>query len=532
MKNLNVILNESSEFFKRSEDIVNAVVGDNFKNMIMDPRNAEAYIERLTEDVSASTKASLVPLMKGYVKHLLTESAQISPYASLSLPLLKVLWPYVSLKEGIKTKVAEVDYFVVSYHKYFLYRIKQDGTREERELPAATALLAQEPNGQRLEYALSALANVAQVTTWKLAGTATDATLTGKDQFSRDLKVVGLTVKAGYRLQLKPLDTSDTIYAQAISETTGAVAATLGVKFNLQDKTAIAFLQDAASPNNVLVLTDAKIVATLSPIWNETGWSFTFKIDKFHVSIPEGIHLNYEVPVEWLTSLRALYSIDGVAKGVDAMHTVLGDLFDREFVDFLVEKLALAPSTFKASFNVLPRANYMGDLVEWRSNMLKEQIEKVATKILETTYLKNGHFTIFATPSYARMLHGINWMWQAGAEHDGIIADYSVGTFRGGAHIFKVLSSPRAAFDLSTDSGTQGGFVITFTPTVDDEYTFMYYPLYFGVEETGYRSPNHSNVPAVMVTRRHKFESFINAIGCVIVTEAAEASSGYVTPLV
>ena len=140
MENLNLNLNkgaddvltEAAGYFA---DQGYSVLNQGFAEIVSSPRLSKEYIEALTEGCNANDKAVMTTLMNNTCETILNESlGGIMPLSSLSMPVIRKLWPRVSMKEAIKTIPATAPIFSIVYTKPYLYRIV-DGQEQRKELP-------------------------------------------------------------------------------------------------------------------------------------------------------------------------------------------------------------------------------------------------------------------------------------------------------------------------------------------------------------------------------------------------------------
>lgn len=516
--NIKKLLQESNQILKGYN--INTYSDRDFEEILREDQMFDMYVDSLSKNFSTNDKAVFKQLSQN-LRARLTEAAQIEPYAPTQFPILEVVYWNTALKDAMRPQVTDKDFFTRTFYKSFIYRFIND-QKQVAYLPEGVYKLAENVNGQKVEVSLNALTGTKAfaVTEWKIykktgAGDV-DPKITVRDQFTNELAIVGVEIASGkkttHRLEIKSANMDNTVYALAINNATEVPEAILGVNFNLKEKTAVAFV----NKEDHFELANAKAVATLSNIWNEGGqWSFSKETKQIAISIPDGLHLNVEIPVQVLSKYRSMFSVDYVAGVTEEVYTAIELVKDQEFVNYFTEKLDQANPAFKGEVSIVPHASYKDDLVAWRSNMVKDQVEKIATKIKSTTYLGNGTFVIMGTPDVIRNLHGVNWTWGASSATDGEerVASYSIGTFRStSGYVFKVLSSPIAKFDTKYAAG-KPTLAIVFLPSNPEQCTFDYYPYYMGLEKANYRSSNHTNVPAMVFMRRHTMFTFMNVIG-------------------
>jgi hypothetical protein len=577
MKNLTKVLTESASYVSGVTGDKNILTKMGFQNIIAEPMLTKEYIQRLTEGYSADHRETLSALMEQTVKQAVLQESYdtLSPFQALSLPLLRVLWPYNSLKDGIQTIVATAPTFLITTKHYYL--VKTIGGEKVRlELPKHSAVIADQPNGELasasltavLGNALGVITGFAAPTSFKISGSAvkglttdiqvTSITLagfplaipkhgwnTGKNIVLtfHDQKIAGAEA---YTVGTTEIGTADLYLTgniilipdleagtvQAIL--TGSVRAELitvtGSNTDADDNVAAAIETLVASGSDELVMT---VAGSVTERWNENQWSFEYQTENFPITIPDGKRVSSPLPVELVQDIKALYQLDAASEFGNGMRMLFADAFDLQGVNFFKATLdaaypgaldaALVGDSFQDNadtvtpikvFDTMPQVGYMGDLVQWRANMLKDIIRLVTTTLEKEWYIKYGKITLFANPLSADLLHGVDWVFEQGEAGEGdIVADYGMGTFRSAGKSYKLISSQRIQESI---------IWVLLTPSEADVMTLRYYPYYFGLETgNGYRDAEHANVPSVTFIRRHTFERNIPAIGAVIVRNNA-----------
>jgi hypothetical protein len=120
-KTYNAVLDEANDYFKAQGM---SIIGEGYKEIATSPALLESYVEQLTEGASANDAANISQLMLNTNAGILKESSMtgIQPIASLSMPVIRKLWPKFALKDAIKTEVAKTPRFVVAYTKPYIYK--------------------------------------------------------------------------------------------------------------------------------------------------------------------------------------------------------------------------------------------------------------------------------------------------------------------------------------------------------------------------------------------------------------------------
>jgi hypothetical protein len=532
-KSYNEVLNEAYDYFQ-SQGL--SVIGEGYKEIASNAALFESYVDQLTEGCNANDAASMAQLMANTNSNILRESSMtgIQPIASLSMPVIRKLWPKFALKDALKTEVAKTPRFVVTYTQPYMFKgegdkigenkfylpkdIRADGSIRDR-IPAGlkknyTALVEKSLAAGRVEvidFSGDAAVNIANtpsaaklqpldelVIVEAYLGTKTWDEQLKRYTYSADYE----DIKIGKRLG---------VYGNAVYEFSKGQ---LIVQFDGKARKATFAL--VSSDDSVSVA--LKVKAGVSSEYNEDSWSVGFDIKRQDIDIPTGQHLNAPLPVEALNDMMALYQIDGTKETVDLMTNIFAQKLDLEVLEFIKlshlnqpgnEAFSDYPDVDKYTFmfDCKPAAGFAGSPKAWREE-IKPLIDHLAQKIKNQTYLQAGTFTIVGNPLDVQILANVDWQFRGGqgGNMDGVDVDYSVGTYVG-ANAYKVIASTNVP---------AGALYILFTPSSDTQMTYKYYPYTFSTE-MGYVDPNRSRTPSIMMTKRHQFYEFMPAIGMIVI---------------
>jgi len=566
-KTYNAVLNETYDFFK-AQGI--SIIGEGYKEVATNPALLESYIESLVDGASANSQVVMSKLMENANHHILQESALagIAPIASLSMPVIRKLWPKFALKEAIETEVAKTPRFVISYTRPYMWK----GDGERYYLPrgllsdASGAPLSGGLSGKNYITATVTVANGTVVSgdlNASSSGVALDkegalvvsgASRTTRQPLDSDFRLVSVAATIGYdadgsgsgsssdvevvatlnrRLEINNVIIADVALKGTGVSASGQVIVRADLKAGTVSVAAVGFSAAGAAAGSTVTLSDLVVVlkAGVSEEYNEAGWSVGFDIGRRDVDIPSGQHLNAPLPIEALTDMMALYQIDGTKETVDLMTNVLANRLDLEVLEFLDNSFENQPGdaefadypgadSYSLSFDVRPAAGFAGSPKAWREE-LKPMIDHLAQRIKNQTYFQGGMFALVGNPLDIQLLTNVDWQFRGGqgVSMDGVDVDYSIGTYVG-ANAYRVIASVNAP---------QGDIYIVFTPSSNTQMTYKYYPYTFNVE-MGYIDPNRSRVPSIMMTKRHTFQEFLPAIGRIHIvnnTGAGQFSAGY-----
>jgi hypothetical protein len=490
------ILRETYDTFKSMQL---SILGNGFGEIESDPELFNTYVESLTQGASADDVAAMKQIMTNTNKEqLLQESVSgiTPPIASMSMPVIRKLWPRFALKNAVKTQVADSPYLTISYlHPYF-----EDAAGNRTELPKGL---------------------IGTPGTLGDSG-AKDATQTLKDYVEKSITAAGLAIDLG----AKNLDRGTRLYSIAYGAaetdatyttptvvnrllgTDGSTVVTVGgsklaVNVDFAKGTAdIGWLGTAPAKFAVVFRVHE------STEYNASGLSLMFETKRLNIAIPTGLHLNAPITIEQLQDMQALYKIDQTAEVIDTMTNVFATKVDQDILDFLENEFINQPtvdefsdrekaSQFAFTFDCIPMAGFAGSPKLWREE-IKPLIDHLAQLIKQASFFQIGTFSIVGNPIDTAIISNVNWEFRSGQAVDGVAVDYELGTYVGNGNNFKVISSQLVP---------QGGLYIVFIPDADDQMTYKYYPYTFSTER-GYRDPNHPYVPSIMMTKRHALQAF------------------------
>jgi hypothetical protein len=560
-KDYNAVLLEANDYF-RAQGL--SIIGEGYKEIATNPALFESYVDALTEGASADHAATMAQLMANTNAGILRESSLsgIAPIASLSMPVIRKLWPKYALKEVFKTEVAKTPRFVVSYMRPYMYKGTDARIYLPRGLYEANGSLSSAGLKDYITAAVAVSGGDALTVNFGAAngGQSSGVTVTGHEKLTAsgsattrqaldsEFRLVSVSASwdvdgagAGAPVAVsatlnKRLEINGTIIADVSLKDAGGTVRASGqivLRVDLQAGTALVAAVGFApiGASSTLASLTVNLKAAVSSEFNESGYSIGFDIARLDIDIPTGQHINAPLPIEALNDMMALYQIDGTKETVDLMTNVFATKLDLEALAFLRDSFTNQPgvaefadfpgsSAYDLVFDIRPAAGFAGSPKAWREE-LKPQIDFLAQKIKNQTFLQSGIFTIVGNPLDIQLLTNVDWAFRGGqgANMDGVDVDYSVGTYIG-ANSYRVISSINVP---------QGDIFIVFTPNSDTQMTYKYYPYTFSTE-MGYIDPNRSRVPSIMMTKRHTFAEFLPAIGSIQIVNndgAGQFSAGY-----
>jgi hypothetical protein len=528
-KSYNEVLTEANDMF-RAQGL--SILGEGYKEIATNGALFESYVESLTEGATANDAAVMAQLMENANSQILQESSitGIQPVASLSMPVIRKLWPKFALKDAIKKEPAKTPRFVVSYTKPYLEKAGHERvylpkglTHGVNDTDASTVDRLDEAGMKKLLTKEVELSNgESKVVDFTAEATVANTPSAMKVQPLDECYVTVEDVKIGKRLSV--------LGTQVYNLGAEKDNAQLVVAFDgANDKVTLALVggknateaqgtegQEGYVPATAATSVNVTVLVGVSSEYNEDEWSVGFDIKRQDIDIPTGQHINAPLPIEAINDMMALYQIDGTKETVDLMTNVFAQKLDIEILNFIQRSFVNRPhneafagygvaNEFLGTFDCKPAAGFAGSPKAWREE-LKPLIDYYATKIKTETYLTTGVFTIIGNPLDVNLITNVDWQFRGGqgVNMSGVDVDYSVGSYVG-ANAYKVIASPNVP---------QGALYITFTPSTDKQLTYCYYPYSFTLS-SGYVDSNRSRVPSLMMTKRHTMYEFMPAVAAI-----------------
>lgn len=516
----NEVLNESNDLFA-SQGI--SILGAGYSEIATNPALLESYIESLCQGVSADHAAQMANLMVNSNRQILQESSitGISPIASLSMPVIRKLWPKFVLKDALKQEEVKTPRFVVTYTKPYLFNADAEGGENRVYLPRGMKV------NNLLQNEVKKTTCVRNLTLTAAAPVANlDLTTAGEAEGDKGV----CKVETSSAIKVQPIDNiviRDIAVGDAVVvKKTQSMDVSNSIFVNAGDVQVVARIVDAKAgkvfvgamgvgAETTVTLT---LEAAVSTEYNETGWSVGFDIGRMDINIPTGEHFNAPLPIEAINDMMALYNIDGTKETVELMTNVISQKLDLEVLEFLSDAyfdqpdyyparddyaVELNAADFTYTFDVKPAPGFAGGPKAWREE-LRPMIDHLAQKIRNNTYYRTGMFNIVCNPIDGQLISNVDWSFRGGqgATMDGVDVDYSVGTYTG-AFTYRIIASPMVP---------EGEMFVLFIPSEDNQMSFKYYPYSFNIEH-GYIDNNRSRTPSIMMTKRCALKCFTPAIG-------------------
>lgn len=505
------IMQETVQHF--SGDRIN-VLGEGIREILSENVLFESYRDNLCNGLDADDAEIVGQLLENTRAHILSESALagIQPVSSLTGPMLRKVWPRIGAVHAIPTEAVKLPKFSISYMTPYML----DSTGAKRTLPNA---LRGGQGGDLAERATLSTDPIAVPNSnFDLIQAAGGSALNG-DSVDVDFYITSVEMEVPnaaadavetvtVEMKLK-LETGTGVVNGEVSgeHSDGTVSA--DTLFGKLDRNSGMFTVASVG----LMVKHIVIEGYLSSEMNNRTETIGFDINYKDVDIGTGAHLAAPLPTEWLQDTMAMYQVDGALKVVDIMSDVLSQKIDVQAINFLDDAHLRNGADAEAvqyvnEFDVRPSAAYSGSPKEWREE-IRGTIDHMATRMKNDSSFTNGTFRLLGNALDLDLITNVDWTFNHNSdERGGVEVNYSVGAYSG-SNSYQLLSTPNCA---------AGDIKVVYVPSQADQMTFKYYPYAFAVEKNnGYRDPNHPNVPAVIMSRRHTFEKMTPLIGKVTI---------------
>lgn len=490
------LMRESSEYFQQKDHV--SILGEGIKDIFADDILFNKYIDKLTEGTDASEAEVLRTLMENARINTFAESSTsgISPVASLTLPTLRVLWARTGLVKAIPTEPVKQNAFAVTYNKPCIV----DELGNKHYLPEALDDNSRLGDKKRLEEDAIALPAskhdlLAAVGCSKAVGDSVDRNFYIKSATievdSKDLEVV-------LKRENSKLDINDRFYAEVNYKSADGLTEVNDIVFgsvNLWDG-----VMNAVSMNAKVKA--IKVVGFVASDAHNYATNITFEQVRKDFTIGTGDHFEASLPIEFLQDSMATYNIDGTTEVVDVMSNIIAQKLDMEIFDYVKSVYEGTNAQYFGEFDLRPAATFAGQPKDWRDE-LKTVVDRIAAGMKSDYHLYNGYFVIMGNPVDMMILPNVNWTFNSAVDtQSGVEVGYNLGAMSG-----------QNRYNLvSTDLILQGDIYMLFVPTITNYKSVVYYPYTFNVCSQGYLNTRTSNVPSIMVTKRHTIEHFSSLV--------------------
>lgn len=479
------------------------VLSEGVQDVLNNAVSFSEYTDKLLEGVNEEDKESFRQLTENTRLMMLQESmiSGSNPITALSLPMLRIGWPKIAVREGLPTEPVEQPKFKVTTKRPFV-RLA-DGSK--RFLPAALT------GDDAIDFGLPKLETTAIA--------ATDGAIAQYDLLAK----VGKNAELGDEIDPRFAVTEVTV-------TLGAVDVTKAVNFELDTNINVATgtVTDGTDTATILVkvnreagLLDAtaiggelksiKVLGFVTSEANNSATQIGFDIDSVECVIGTAQPVESPINIQHMTDLMHMYQIDATLSHIETMTTFLAHTTDKEgvnFIDATFERDVPQANKVTETFDVVPPANYaLGDAA-WREQ-IKLKFDRIVTRLQTGANIYSGHAVVFCHPLDAQVVSNVKWVYAATEQVNDVAVEYKVGQYVSGTTTYIVLQSPYFS---------QGKFRIVYVPADAEHKSLVYYPYSFNtIRGAASSSSNAVNVPAIQMIKRHLFKAFTPLVAQLII---------------
>lgn len=470
-----------------------SVLSEGVQDVLHNRVSFAEYTEKLLEGVNESELPAMQQLVENTRLTMLSESmiSGSNPITALSLPMLRIGWPKMAVREGLPTEPVEQPKFKVTTHRQYIRM--PDGTK--RFLPEALV------GANAIEFGLPKLQETAIAATSGAIVAHDLLSAAGKNQemgdeidprFSVSQVVVVLDTNPETFDVNFELDTNINVVSGQVTGVGGKTAiimAKVNRETGLLDATAIGG-----------ELKSIKIVGFVTSEANNSATQVGFDIDAIECVIGTAQPIEAPINIQHMTDLMHMYQIDATLSNIEIMSTTLAHLTDREGVNFIDSTYQReAVQKINESFDVVAPANYaLGD-ADWREQ-IKLKLDRIVTRLQTGSNIYSGHAVVFCHPLDAQIISNVKWVYSASEQVNDVAVDYKVGNYTSGITSYMVLQSPYFS---------QGKMRVVYVPADAQHKSLVYYPYSFStIRGSASSSANAVNVPAIQMIKRHLFKSF------------------------
>lgn len=479
------IINLAEDYSASSQ--INILNEDGATAVLTDEILFNDFTARLSEGADDFTGSQLQVLAKNSREVLLRESymSGMNPIAALSLPMLRVTYPKLAVREGIPTLPVENPLFRVPTKRPYVIDNK---TGEKVMLPGA----------------LSERGDLFQLP--KLADTAitlTEGTVQDHDLLSGISKnwKLGDKVDTDFRIVSVKIENKDYPVDFQLAPMYNIVRGDIKLE-NDKTVTIVATVDRDKGKMSVMSVgekkpTEIKVLGYVSSEANNATTQVGFDITAEEITIPTGHPIESPINIQHMTDVMAMYRVDATISHLETMSTVLAQSIDLKGVAHIEQAFQRDPSIVE-TFNTKPPVNYHMGESQWREE-LKLNFDRVIIALQDRTRIYDGHAVVFAHPMDAAILSNVRWSYSSETgQSNAVSVSYRLGTFTSGTTTYTLLQSPHFK---------RGEFSIVYIPAEDDLRTTMYFPYSFNTIR-GAASPNTPNIPSIQMIQRSVFHTF------------------------
>lgn len=451
------------------------------------------FSEGLAASMDEDEMANFGVLVENTRVQMLNESmiSGSNPITALSLPMLRVGYPKIAVREGIPTEAVEQPKFKVTTKRPFVRG--NDGSK--RYLPEALVDGTADHTLPQLELtSLAATAGI--IDKYDLLTPIAKNSEMGDEidpLFNLTevvLDVDGAGTEETFEIRAA-LDTNNNTISTQVTTAAGDSVTILGTVNREKG------LLSAAAIGATLV--SVKVQGFVSSEANNSATQIGTDIEAIECVIGTAQPIESPINIQHMTDMLNMYNVDSTLSNIETMTTFLAHHTDKEGVAFIDNTFNRLSKKITESFDVKPPANYTNGDTAWREE-LKMKIDRVVSRLQTSANIYSGHTVLFCHPLDAQVISNVKWVYSGVEQVNDVKVDYKVGQYVSGTTTYVILQSPYFS---------QGNIRTIFIPSDTQHKTLTYYPYSFTtVRGTASSNSNSANVPVIQMIKRHLFKAF------------------------
>lgn len=483
------------------------ILSENVTDILSNSVAFADFSATLSESMDENERENFDILVENTRLQILSESmiSGSNPITALSLPMLRVGYPKIAVREGLPTEAVEQPKFKVTTKRPYVKG--SDGSK--RYLPEALVDGTADHTLPQLETTAIA-ATAGNISDYDLLSPiAKNSELGDEIDSLYFLTEVVLDVDgaggANETFEMRaPLDTNNNTIHTTVTTKAGKVVtilATINRAKGLLNATAIGH-----------PLVSIKQQGFVSSEANNAATQIGTDIEAIECVIGTAQPIESPINIQHMTDMLHMYNIDSTLSNIETMTTFLAHNTDREGVTFIDDTFNRLSKKITERFDVLPPANYTNGDTLWREE-LKIKIDRVVSRLQTSANMYSGHTVLFCHPLDAQVISNVKWIYSGVEQVNDVKVDYKVGQYVSGTTTYMILQSPYFS---------QGKIRAVYIPSEADYKTLTYYPYSFTtVRGTASSNSNSANVPVIQMIKRHLFKAFTPLVAQIVIENNA-----------
>jgi len=420
----------------------------NMQAVILDDDVFNYYVERLSEGLEGRDKDDFKILAENTRIHLLEVSvaSRINPYESLAMPVLRVFYPKLVIKEAVTVSPMDKPETVKAFIRAYF---SPANSTTQYQAPVTSTDIS---GGPSIGTPVTATMQVPQSAFDVLAIAGTTST---NAHLERDFEITGVSndgttyvnvsivpaVEGHFSSSVTILASNDDVISGQVNYLAGTVAISNvnGVANFIRYQVTCSLEENRINPNLNISIDKVRLYARDRQI--STNWSINMEQD-----------------------IKVLFDLSIQAEVVNILGQQIATDVNREVINALsVANSTLNAATHTGAFTRTPPASYLWGQKYWHENIVSE-LNQLSGQIYNDTNMGEGN-TIMCNPLDSAILEDINTFEYTGTSDVNGDLGYRSATVVGSK--WKVLTSSIVP---------QGEMIILFKPVEEIKCVYLYCP--------------------------------------------------------